>query len=501
MSTPRALAGVLPLVALALWASPTVGWAGEEGTDLRAVIGEVDGQPLAADPRLDAAAAALAADVLRERVLLAEEGRAFTAARRHLWDQGVTDPDLAHGAVLFDGAAPADAALAAALGPVRGYTHLGVGEATGADGGCRVVLVTRRLLEIVEPAPWAPAVEQPLRIRGDGVTGEPTAWVLAPDAIAHAIFLRREGEDWIGTLPASPAQGLHRLEILTDGAGGPALCAIGLAPGGGAAGGAPTAAGAREAEDRLWALLAMERARLGLGALRVHPALAEVARAHSLGLRDGADFGHGAPDSPAARVAATGLPHSRALENVARAAALVLAHTLIMASPGHRANLLDPGITHGGIGVAVSEPLAWYVTQEFVRLLPPLDLARERERAREVLAAHRTGRGNTPLRGKRALDRVAQRWADELGAQGARALTETQIRALTDEARFHLDDAERVVAELAWIEGANELAVLPLFDAPGLDQYGLGLYQAPEGGMLAVVVVLVDRIIPVEDAP
>ena len=171
-----------------------------------------------------------------------------------------------------------------------------------------------------------------------------------------------------------------------------------------------------------------------------------------------------------------------------------------MASPGHRANLLDPGVTHAGIGVAVSEPLAWYVTQELVRLLPPLDLERELERARTVLTEHRRTRGDPPLRTKRALDRVAQRWADDVGGRGATALDEAQIRELTAEAQFHLDDAERVVAELAWIEGAEQLADLPLFAAPGLDQYGLGLYQPSEGGMMAVVVVLVDRSISADGA-
>ncbi len=489
--TQLPLAGALALALLVAPAARGAEYDLPPRDRVDALIEEAFGRPLAADARLDEAARALAEDILREQVL-DEEGRTFTAARDHLWSRGVADPTLATLAIRFDGALTA-AAIEGALGlqvtSVK-YTHAGLGVAGGAPG-CAVILLTRRPVELVEPVTWEPALEQAIRIRATEEYGEPPeVWILTPDARAIAIPVRGEGEDLVGTLPASSAGGVHRLEVLARGE--LLALALGEAPRGEEDGEMTVEA----AEDRLWSLVSMERQRLGLPPLERHPALSEVARAHSEQLRGGLAFGHRSPDLPAERIDRTGLPHSRVLENVARARSLDLAHALIMASPGHRSNLCDPRITHGGVGAAVSEPLAWYVTQELVRLLPPVDRELEVARAREAVDQARQARGKPPLDSKRALDRIAQRWADAVGRRDLTALDQPQIRELTGEVRFHLDDVERVVADLAWIDGVDQLSELPQLDASGLDQYGLGLYQDPGGGMLAVVVVLVDRAIP-----
>lgn len=483
--SPILIALLLPLGAAAEHPVPT-------RADLDASLERAMGHPLADDERLDSAAEALARDILRERVL-DEEGRAFTAARSHLWSRGVADPELAAVAIRFDGAlsrAAVEGAVGAVDHGVR-YTHWGIGVA-GLDPGCAVVLLTRRPVEMVEPSTWDPAREQSIRIRGDDGDLEPEIWIIAPDARAVQVPLQADGEDRVGTLPAHDVGGVHRLEVLSRGE--LLALAIGEVPTAGE--GSAARMSQEAAEDLLWSLLSLERKRLSLPPLERHPVLTQVAREHSEQLKSGVEFGHRSPDLPGARVTRTGLPHSRVLENVARARTLPLAHALIMASPGHRANLCDPGVTHAGVGVTPSEPLTWYVTQELVRLLPPLDLPTEAERARQAVDDGRQSRGASPLGTKRALDRIAQRWADAVGRRDLTSLSQAQIRELTGEVRFHLDDVERVVADLAWIEDVEQLAGLPLFDAPGLDQYGLGLYQDPGGGMLAVIVVLVDRAIP-----
>jgi len=64
-------------------------------------------------------------------------------------------------------------------------------------------------------------------------------------------------------------------------------------------------------------------------------------------------FGHVSPTGQdvTARLAAEGVYTQRAAENLVRAASSPRAHTRLMGSPAHRANILDPELTHVGIGV------------------------------------------------------------------------------------------------------------------------------------------------------
>ena len=257
--TQLPLAGALALALLVAPAARGAEYDLPPRDRVDALIEEAFGRPLAADARLDEAARALAEDILREQVL-DEEGRTFTAARDHLWSRGVADPTLATLAIRFDGALTA-AAIEGALGlqvtSVK-YTHAGLGVAGGAPG-CAVILLTRRPVELVEPVTWEPALEQAIRIRATEEYGEPPeVWILTPDARAIAIPVRGEGEDLVGTLPASSAGGVHRLEVLARGK--LLALALGEAPRGEEDGEMTVEA----AEDRLWSLVSMERQRLGL---------------------------------------------------------------------------------------------------------------------------------------------------------------------------------------------------------------------------------------------
>ena len=162
-----------------------------------------------------------------------------------------------------------------------------------------------------------------------------------------------------------------------------------------------------------------------------------------------------------------------------------------VASPTHRANLLHPRLTHVGLGVVRVEAVAWFVTEDFVRLLAPVDLAQARETVLAAIAEGRSASGLSPLATKRSLDRLAHRWCQEVA--GATELTAPQVAALTEDVRFHLDDAERVVADLLVVDDVAELTWFPELADPAFDQVGLGLHQAPEGGRVTVLVVLVAR--------
>jgi uncharacterized protein YkwD len=119
------------------------------------------------------------------------------------------------------------------------------------------------------------------------------------------------------------------------------------------------------AEDQVLALVNIQRAAAGCGALSGDAALASVARAHSADMRDRGFFSHTNPDrlDPFARAAAAGLD-ARA-ENIAYGQpdpASVMDSW--MNSPGHRANILDCSLTRLGVGMAEGAGGPWW-TQLF----------------------------------------------------------------------------------------------------------------------------------------
>ena len=99
-----------------------------------------------------------------------------------------------------------------------------------------------------------------------------------------------------------------------------------------------------------------DRAARGLPRLERDPLLSAAAAAHAAEMARHADISHGFPGEPdlSERGAKTGLRFSLITENVAEASDSVIIHDLWMASPGHRANLLDPMVNVVGIAVIVS---------------------------------------------------------------------------------------------------------------------------------------------------
>ncbi len=61
-----------------------------------------------------------------------------------------------------------------------------------------------------------------------------------------------------------------------------------------------------------------------------------------------------------------GMDFTRAGENIASSQSYVVSHHRLMASDGHRRNILNPNYTHIGIGIVDQTPSGVYVTQLFV---------------------------------------------------------------------------------------------------------------------------------------
>jgi uncharacterized protein YkwD len=112
-----------------------------------------------------------------------------------------------------------------------------------------------------------------------------------------------------------------------------------------------------------------ERARQGLAPLAPDTALTRIARQHSRDMLAHSYFSHETPFgvTPFQRMQAAGIHYTIAGENIALAPTLEIAHTGLMHSPGHRANILRRSFGHVGIGVLDGGKFGLMITQDFTQ--------------------------------------------------------------------------------------------------------------------------------------
>lgn len=131
-----------------------------------------------------------------------------------------------------------------------------------------------------------------------------------------------------------------------------------------------------EAEQEVFRLLNQARQEAGLAPLEWDDELRDVGRAHSRDMYLRGYFAHDTPEcrqhgrdhpgckDPFDRMRDHGVRYNVAGENLALAPTSAQAHDGLMRSPGHRANILNPDFTRGGIGV-YRGPFGIMVTQLF----------------------------------------------------------------------------------------------------------------------------------------
>ena len=120
-------------------------------------------------------------------------------------------------------------------------------------------------------------------------------------------------------------------------------------------------------EKQMLDLVNQERRAAGLNALEPDPELTEVARKHSADMFARGYFAHDTPEglSPFDRMREANVRFITAGENLALAPTIPVAHTGLMNSPGHRANILRPQFGRLGIGVMDGGMRGLMVSQEF----------------------------------------------------------------------------------------------------------------------------------------
>lgn len=109
------------------------------------------------------------------------------------------------------------------------------------------------------------------------------------------------------------------------------------------------------------------RVKAGLNPLQADMTLVKLARLKAQDMIDKNYFSHTSPTygSPFDMMKAAGVTYRYAGENLAGAPAVDVAHTNLMNSPGHRANILNSNFTRVGIGVVNGGPYGKMFVQMF----------------------------------------------------------------------------------------------------------------------------------------
>lgn len=122
-----------------------------------------------------------------------------------------------------------------------------------------------------------------------------------------------------------------------------------------------------ELEAQMLEMVNRERREAGLRPLTMDPEIVPVARLHSTDMLARGYFSHYTPEGrdPFQRLRAGHVSFLAAGENLAFAPTLKIAHTGLMNSPGHRANILRPQFGRVGIGIMDAGVRGIMVTQNF----------------------------------------------------------------------------------------------------------------------------------------
>ena len=106
-------------------------------------------------------------------------------------------------------------------------------------------------------------------------------------------------------------------------------------------------------ESAMVELVNQERNKVSLNSLSVNEKLTIVARNYAMDMWKRGYFSHYSPEGQdvAGRLTNAGIEFQIVGENLALAPTLLIAHTGLMNSPGHRANILDPQFNQIGIGI------------------------------------------------------------------------------------------------------------------------------------------------------
>jgi uncharacterized protein YkwD len=230
-----------------------------------------------------------------------------------------------------------------------------------------VVAVQHKELDL-EPIPrkLPPGGRAPIKGTLLGRMRKPHLYVTEPKGEVHELAVAVTGDAFRGDFACDRGPGRYQVEVFGTHEMGPTVLAnfpvfCGVAPPAarlGPAGYSARSLKAADAEARMLELVNRDRRVAGLPPVAADPALAAVARAHSLDMLQNDFVGHVSPVTGGMedRLKRAGLAPPRVFENVGRAGSVEEVQAGLMRSPGHRSAILDRQVTHVGIGIVVGEP-------------------------------------------------------------------------------------------------------------------------------------------------
>lgn len=206
----------------------------------------------------------------------------------------------------------------------------------------------------------------------------------------------------------------------------------------------PDERGLRDAHDAAalaFSLLNADRKAHNLGLLRWDDALAEIATSHSRDMRDSGFFAHRSPTTGlhSERMQAAGYRSVSSAENLAHNVSVWESERGLMASLGHRRNILSTQSTHVGVGVVGEERPGggrrWWVTQLFSKPAVAIDPDQAVHRLVAAIGREREKAGLPGLIADVGLSQAAAVGAESaldggLDGASARLLTEARTRGL-----------------------------------------------------------------------
>jgi hypothetical protein len=374
------------LMGVAFFTLPVPGWAEHSPPDWPTLYGgrdpslELEDAERRALKSLDAAMTAAGSSACRL------SGRLTTAARAHaryllestkgpgrvdpllvraeVLRAGAVDPAVVPWAVSFTGEPSLGERLDRFARSLKGrpLSHCGAGIVRGKTRKVLVVLGTRRRVTLETfPSRLVPGDRHRLVGLLDLGYNHPSVLVTRPEGDITEVTAPSSGHRFSAWIDF-PTAGRYAVEVMAEGARGPEVVAL-----------FPVFVGARpeelaehpgrddegtadpvEAEAIIFRLLNEERRRAGLPPLVRDREIARLANQHSADMLDRGYFGHISPSGRdvVERLGRAGFVVLRAAENLARSSSPRRAHRSLMDSPSHRANILDPDLTHVGLGVA-----------------------------------------------------------------------------------------------------------------------------------------------------
>ena len=259
----------------------------------------------------------------------------------------------------------------------RGVTHIGVGAARMRGQKVLVTAVLLRRLSLLSafPRQVKEGSRHLLWVRpGSAMIRNPHALLASPDGQTEDIQATRTSRGLEVPLFFNKGKGRYVLQVLAEDTygvqvtnqmevwvGQPAMRVEKPLPE------AEWGTSPKTQEAQLFELVNRYRQRHGLRPLALSSQLAESARSHSKDMRDGHFFGHRSPRRGELGQRTTEIRGLQTVaENIAMSVSITWAHDGLVSSPSHRRNLLNPDMTHLGIGVVTrdSGPIrVVYVTQ------------------------------------------------------------------------------------------------------------------------------------------